>query len=1483
MARLSLFIFFFSFILSVSAQTVRELPDDTAEFIGQVPRLYDNIQDREILSEVYFVVDSLTREWKRKGFNEEEKHSIIRVTNNLLKRRLKSWPYMYHHFNLILQFHKREGELDAWFDHVEDIETESSLRQLQGFFEDYTRFFKDKKLNGSTTTDWVFTDSLFRFEYDGNARFLFGKTHLLCASSNDTSIIKNTQGIYFPIDQKWQGFGGTISWRRFGINEDSIRAELSKYDVDLGKSSFSADSVAFFDKRFFDMGILGELSEKVFSSRPNQNTPYPEFVSYLRNYELRDLFKDISYEGGVTLKGLKFIGSGDKEKNARIIINIDEDKVMVFRSQAFSISDDEILANPASMVIAFNGDSVYHPGLKMRYSAPGRIVQLVRGEQGIANSPFFNTYHKVDMNVESMIWNLDEKKINFTSDIGLSKVSMADFISNNFYSQYEFDRLQGIDARNPLYVVRNYSRDYNTREISPSILADYMSKPPEQIKAMLIRLSSMGFLYYDIANDRAIIEERLFDYIKSNLEQIDYDVISIHSETFDQSNATLDLDNMELLVRGVDEVFLSDSQNVYIYPERREIILKKNRDFVFTGKVRAGLFEFFASECYFEYDSFRLNLPTVDSLRFHVASFEEDERGEYPIRGVNTVIEDLTGTLYIDEPRNKSGLKSFPQYPLFESEQESFAYYDSDSIYLRDGFKYHVAPFRFESLDNFSTEGLEFQGFLSSDGIFPEIEQPLKVQPDYSLGFVRDIEEEGVLVYGGKGRFYSTIDLSNLGLRAEGRLEYLTSVSESDNFIFYPDSMVAYCLDTFLISSLYQEVEFPEVSADSVFQQWYPYSDTMLITMLEDPFEMYDSHALHHGQLVYTDKNLTGSGIVEFESSELSSNRLKFGHHTIDADTLDFRLYTIHTDSLVLDARNYRAMLDFEMRQIQFRANEKKSVISFPYNSFDASMESIDWYMDENQLVLSNNEDEDLDFEVTTFNEMLNNGKESTFISSNTNMDSLGFYSGYANYDLNRYIMDVEQVPFIKVADAAIFPYNGTVRIFMGGRIEPFENADIIATINSRAHKVRQASVEIFSRKYYEGSGYYVYDDGSGLLQDIHMVELRVDSIGNSIGKGLIKPENDFLLNPYFSFTGNVELNASDDLLSFEGGYRLLDDCLNGSDKNWVYFNSRVDPKNIVLPVRDTIRDIHGGIIESGIYHSSYTDDVYPALFSNKKATSDTAVFNVSGFVTYDSVQSAYLISGSPEDQANKNRMAFDTRRCIIQGSGPLNLGLHFGSYMNVEAAGTIKHYIIPDTTRLEVSLLIDFFFYEAALKMMVDTILGYDLKGLDISNKNYADALDFFLGSSESMDMGDDLGIFGGSRRVPERLKKTFFFTDVNMKWNDETRSFISNGPFAIGNIGDDQVNRYVNGHLEMVRKRSGDELNILIEVGSDTWYFFNYRSNVMQTLSSDMTYNGRISELKTEKKILKNDDEEEQYEFVIASRRKWIEFRRKMEEYAW
>jgi len=121
------------------------------------------------------------------------------------------------------------------------------------------------------------------------------------------------------------------------------------------------------------------------------------------------------------------------------------------------------------------------------------------------------------------------------------------------------------------------------------------------------------------------------------------------------------------------------------------------------------------------------------------------------------------------------------------------------------------------------------------------------------------------------------------------------------------------------------------------------------------------------------------------------------------------------------------------------------------------------------------------------------------------------------------------------------------------------------------------------------------------------------------------------------------------------------------------------------------------------------------------------------------------------------------------------------------------------------------------------------------------------------------------------------------NMKWNDETRSFISNGPFAIGNIGDDQVNRYVNGHLEMVRKRSGDELNILIEVGSDTWYFFNYRSNVMQTLSSDMTYNGRISELKTEKKILKNDDEEEQYEFVIASRRKWIEFRRKMEEYAW
>lgn len=1468
--------------LSAGSQTLKEFPDDPGEFIRDLPLLYDNIKNEDLLFDIFFVIDSLTAEWQRGSFSQEEKFYIIKASKTLKDRRVKPFPGFYNFFSDILYLHRDKGQVEDWIQNLLDFEKEARFSQINNFLEQYQRFFELQILNNSGSFDWMVTDTSIVFEYDSVPRFLFKETDLYCASRYDTSYINGTSGVYYPEKGLWKGFGGKITWRRFGISEDTIYVDLQEYEIDLGHSNYDIDSVAFFDKRFFDMPMLGSFSEKVFSSRPNKNTTYPEFNSFLKNYTIKELFEGINYEGGVNLKGIRFIGSGDEEKNALLSIRIEDDKNMFLRSKAFLISDDEIRANPASVVISFGEDSLYHPGLKMKYEDESRLLNLFRGEGGLSRSPFFNSYHKVDMFVEALLWNLAEKEINFQSMFGITRESIADFISNNFYSAYAFDRLRGIDDQNPLYVIRNFSNKYGTREISPEILASYMRKPPEQIRAMLIRLSNLGFLYFDVENDRAVVEDRLFSYIDANLGRTDYDVIRIHSETFSESNAVLNLDNLDMLVRGVQEVFLSDSQNVYIYPENREIILKKNRDFIFSGRVRAGLFEFFASDCSFEYDSFRLNLPTVDSLRFKVKSFEKNKEGAFPLVNIDNVIEDLNGTIYIDEPNNKSGLVSHPRYPLFESEEESFVYYDrNDTIYHRDNFKYHIAPFRLESLDKFSTEGLEFSGFLASDGIFPEIEQPLKVQQDYSLGFIKEAPDEGFPVYGGKGRFFSTVDLSNLGLRARGTLRYLTSVTESDDFIFYPDSLVASNMESFLIEERAGQVEYPDVVSDSAYLQWYPYSDSMFVTMQERPFAMYNNEARLFGRLLYTDRDLTGKGVVEYGKAEMFSEDFDFGNTVVEADTLDLRLYDEITDSLLLASNNYYTRLDFEEREILFRSNKENSVISFPYNSYNCTMATIDWDMDENVLVLRNEVLNNRDGADVSYREMLKDPQTSTFFSSNPEMQGLDFFAGYAVYDLSDYIISAEKVPFIKVADAAVFPYRGLVEITEGGKVTPLQNAVVLADTMNTAHLVRQATVEIFSAAYYEASGLYLYTDEADLDQEVVMNEIRVDSLGTTIGKGYVGTDEYFLLNENFSFAGNIEMKADEELLVFEGGYRLEEGCLAENDDTWVYFREKLDPGKIVLPVPDSLRDINGKEIESGIFHSSVFGDVYPALLSRRKVLSDTALFEASGNIYFDTISSSYIITDLSANAEKADKLRFNTRRCVIEGSGNLNMGLDFGSYVKDQAIGKIEYQVIPDSVLLNVSLLFDFYFLDAALKMMSDSIRSSPARGLDLSNDSYARAIDYLLKEDETFEVDKDFGFFTSGKKLPESLERTMFLTDVNMHWNEETRSFISKGRYGISTIGQDQVNRYVNGFVELVRKRSGDELNIYIETSPRGWYFLTYANNFLQVVSSDMEFNARIAEVKPEKRIIKNDDEEEQYEYVVASRRKRINFLRKMDQY--
>jgi len=320
---------------------------------------------------------------------------------------------------------------------------------------------------------------------------------------------------------------------------------------------------------------------------------------------------------------------------------------------------------------------------------------------------------------------------------------------------------------------------------------------------------------------------------------------------------------------------------VSIIPDNREVILRKNRDFHFSGNVKAGLFEFVATDCYFNYDTFKLNLPNVNTMRFKVRSFDTDQHGQRKLVDIKTAITDISGDMLIDRTDNKSGLARSPRYPVFNSTAGAHIYFDHppDRIeaYNRELFYYYVEPFTLESLEDFATEDIRFKGHLNSGGIFPdEIQEPLVVMRNYSLGFSKKAPEEGYDIYKGKGKFFDEISLSIDGLKGHGRIDYLNSVSKSPDFIFYLDSVKAEKVEFEVAEKITGATSFPSAKGFNLKQHWIPYDDLMSVTTTDSQIALFDQMATLDGSLSLTPGMMTGSGKLDFLNATAQANDFVF-------------------------------------------------------------------------------------------------------------------------------------------------------------------------------------------------------------------------------------------------------------------------------------------------------------------------------------------------------------------------------------------------------------------------------------------------------------------------------------------------------------------------------------------------------------------------------------------------------------------------------
>ncbi|MCW3070216.1 MAG: hypothetical protein JWO44_106 [Bacteroidetes bacterium] len=1481
-----LFLLFVSLLSSQKAAAqlnpIKQFSEDPIKFLDEVKTMFEatNMDKKEVKE----YMEAFTLTWNSPEYTGNLKKATYDCFNLMVKRKIRILPEYKSYLNSVMNFaisKQSEDHFLSWQECVNKILNAKILKNYSDYLQMSENLFASNTFYKSAVVEYSSSNNKYIFEYDSVPKVIFPSLNLRCYNNqHDSGIVYNTRGIYYPYKGVFIGETGKVNWKRAGLDENTVWAELKKYQVTLKTSGFTADSVTFYNKNYFQKPLVGQLTEKVVSEREG-NISYPRFDSYSKRMQIPNIAKDVDYDGGFLQRGPKFLGSGSKEEDAKLIFKREGKVVLIVGAKLIGVAKEKLTAETANIKIYFDKDSITHPSVNMKFMVDERTLSLIRTNDGVSKSPFLNTFHMVDMYFEELAWKIDDPKIDLRMLVGNSQED-AMFESANYFRGDRYEAVQGIDAINPLFQMREFvvKKNGDNRRFYGAEYAKYVKFPLKDMQPVLVRLSALGFITYDIEDDEVNVNEKLFTYISAKAGHVDNDVIQFPSVVRNASNASINLLNYDMTIFGVKQVYMSDSQSVVIYPKEQKIILKKNRDFSFAGVVHAGRFDFFGKEFSFDYNKFIINLKNVDSLRLTVKSREPDAYGEYPLVKVKTVVEHIDGDLEIDNPANKSGRKPFPQYPIFNSFKDSYAYYDKKTIqngkYPKDKFYFHLEPFTIDSLDNFTNEGLNFKGEFVSAGIFPTIKESLTLQNDYSLGFITQAPAAGYPLYGGKGSFNSAVKLSNQGLRGDGSINYVTSVTKSKDFIFYPDSTNAIA-QTFDVKEQTIKPEFPQIHGDSVKMHWMPQKDVMTVFNSKvKKFQAFNGQSEFSGHLSLTPKQLLGSGVADFSGAKLDAKLAKFTATILQSDSASFTLKAMDAAGVALATNNVNAKIDFAKRFGEFKSNGKTSPVLFPVNQYLCYMDNFKWFMDENSIELgaskqasqkAANEDVDL------------TGPQ--WISTHPKQDSLAFYSPAAKVDLKKNIISAKEVKYINVADARIYPDKGDVIIDKDAVIHTLLNAKIIANAVTKYHSLYNCTVNVFARKSYAGSGYYDYIDEIKTKQTFYFSNVSIDTTFQTYAETNIPDSSKFRLSPNFEYKGKVKLKASNQFLVFDGTARISHDCA-GIPKVWFRFESEINPNNIYIPVDSLPKDGAGKPLAASLMVTTDSTHFYSAFLSPKESTNDPYVLPATGFLFFDKATREYRISNKEklvERSLPGNYLSLNTAQCKVYGEGKIDLGGDFGQ-VKVQSYGSAIHYLIPDSVSFDMLMTTDFFFDDGALDKMSDAIVNFaDLKPTDFSRPVFEKGMREMLGKEQADKLISQLNLYGSYKKFPDELKKTIFFTDLKMKWNKDTRSYTSNGKIGIGNMGKTQINKYVDGRVELVKKRGGDILNIYIQLDDNNWYYFNYTRGTMLAVSSNEAFNTALKELKQEKreKAGDKDKKEPNYYFNICPPSKKVQFLRK------
>ncbi len=1495
--------FFLFFFVHFAYTQNAKLSDEPTQFIADVKKMMGAVTNLNY-ARATRKIDSL---WIDSRLTATQQKSIIGVSQHLAARGYKASVQFQEFFNSIYSaFNSPNANLsalDSYLSTAQQVADVYDGKNILKYFESGHNLFENRLLYNTNFNKLYVRDGTYSFRMsDATAELIktvesskasssndpwtaigdssnlnapvfyqkkmipevagaiveFKNVSLNIVTANDSVFLTQTSGKLAIKESIWIGTGGKFTWEVLG--DPKIYVNFGLYSFNITNPKISADDATLHYDDRLSKPIDG-LFEYESKRRPKgQTSSFPRFISYQNNANFRSLSKNVIYKGGISLIGLKQSSVSLSSDPASITVMKNGKVAFKANSKFFDLNDTLITSNLASFVTYIGGtDSLTHAGIRLSYSEPNGMLKCQRADKtGYKYAPYLDSYHKVFIEAEMLRWSFSKNELEFLM-VGGRTVVPVKLESFNYFKPERYRAISADYSFHPLAMAANYMSKQKAAKFFPEDLAAFYKKDVNLLRGALNQMVLDGYMDTD-GNGQMTLNRKGILYVLANTKEADFDnlqISSLFAASEKTANASINLVDNIMTIRGVEQFVVSDSLKIFAYPSDKQIRMLKNRDFWLNGILKSANFKFTGRDLLFNYDKFFVDLNKIDNITF-IPKAVYDKGGNTEVGG--DVVYEKSGRIYLNDAKNKSGKTKNSVFPRLTVPEGMTVYFDQPDrgnlIYNRKVY-FKIPSFDYDSL---GINDITFIGNFYSDGIFPPFPAQLKSMPDNSLGFVYTPPTAGYKVYGTNTniKFAKELVMDKQGLRSQGEISHLSARIPTQAMLFMTDSLIASGAEAEIKEATIGHAYFPKVDLRNYTLRWSPKLDSMALTTKGNTFNFYNGSTKLEGLIVLRSSGLYGNGFLKRADSELTSQDIKFKKEGFLAMESQYKiLATENNIKSVLLGKTVDVDFNIVKGMVNISTHStltENSSLEFPIASYRTSISRAQWNVNAKTIAMKG--------DVNT----------SSFTATAPEQFGLTFNGSAALYEIERMTLNISGVPYIKAADAKVLPDKGLVVIRRNGEMQPFQNARLLLDTLNEYHRLKNGNIEIASRNKFSGDATYLY---TTVLNDTIPVkmgnfEIRQATLNPNdskkqasknktsftVARAEIAESDNFIIAPKLQYKGRMTMLAPEPNLQFDGYVKPLMKRRINLIASWVPFKEN-PTKDVKLKITPALKNEAEQLISVGLHYRASTgvDGIYATFLSTKESRNDQTIFTANGLMGYDEKTKLFKIV--PETKTvnelidEESTFSFNDLKGTMSYQGKLNL-LYERAKEGEEiflSSGAAQISLDSSNYRFNALMAMNFPASSSIISKIAEGIVQSNLEEQhsDPAEPDW-DRLSTKLSPLIGKKQAESYVNRAAANYKPlsdasPKMAATIVLSTVNLRWSPTQNAFYSVGKLGVANLGNTDINAQMEGMLEIRKNQRGDEVSLYIESSPEVWYFFDWQGGKLAMVSSVQEHNDLLT----------------------------------------